>query len=66
MGEPGSEGFSWDQQVVKKPQEVAKAKAIQRDFLNPFARAKSLLGMVIGKPFQGWITVSRSVFFIWE
>jgi len=52
MGEPGSEAFSWDQQVVKKPQEVAKAKAIQRDFLNPLAIAKSLLGMVIRKSSQ--------------
>jgi hypothetical protein len=47
MGAPGAEACSADQQVVKKDQEIAKTEACQRDFLNPLAIVKSLLGIAI-------------------
>jgi hypothetical protein len=45
--DPGSEASSADQQVVKKDQEIANRKACQKDFLNPLAVVKSLLGISI-------------------
>jgi len=47
MGEPGSEAFCCDQQVVKNDEEIAKTKALQVDFLNPLENLKSLLGIGI-------------------
>jgi hypothetical protein len=42
MGEPGSEAFSCDQQLVKKDQEKEKIRPLHRDFFSLREIFKSL------------------------
>ncbi|NBR63696.1 MAG: hypothetical protein EBT77_05200 [Verrucomicrobia bacterium] len=66
MGEPGSEAFSWDQQVVNNDQEIVKKKVFRRYFFVPIKIFNLLLNMVIRPTFVKAFVFFSGYFFIWE